>query len=101
MKNILIFFEGPHLAYSPTTIQLYDELSKKYNVTVIAQNPDNYNGQRVSNRNIFYYPYYGVKTRHIYLVIFYFLTLLNRNARLFKNKGLGYRDYFFRFLYCL
>lgn len=98
-KNILIFFEGPHLAYSPSTIQLYDELSKKYMVTILAQNPDNYNGQRISNRNVFYYPYYGVKTRHYYLLIFYLLSPFNKKIKLFKKLGLGYRDYFFRYLH--
>lgn len=98
-QNVLIFFEGPHLAYSPTTIQLYDALSRQYNVTIIAQNPDNYNGQRVSNRNVFYYRYYGVKTRHFYLVIFHLLSFINPQVKMFKKLGLGYRDYFFRFLY--
>lgn len=97
--HILIFFEGPHLAYSPTTIQLYDELIKDYDVTILAQNPDNYNGKRISHRNVLYYRYYGVKTRRFYLLLFNLLAIFNKNIRLFKKLKLNYRDYFFRFLH--
>ncbi len=97
--HILIFFEGPHLAYSPTTIQLYDELIKYYDVTILAQNPDNYNGKRISHRNVLYYKYYGVKTRHLYRLLFNLLAIFNKKILLFKKLKLNYRDYFFRFLH--
>ena len=98
-QHILIFFEGPHLAYSPTTIQLHDELSKDHEVTILAQNPDNYNGKRISDRNVLYYRYFGVKTRLWYKLLFNLLGIFNKNIRLFKKLKLNYRDYFFRFLH--
>lgn len=97
-KEILILFDGPHLAYSPTTIQLYDELSKKYKVTIIAQDPNNYTGNILEGRNIVYYKYYNVKTRYFYLILFKVVLLFNATARAFKTNGLTYKDYFFRFL---
>lgn len=33
-KKILILFEGPHIAYSPTVIQLFDFLDKEYDVYI-------------------------------------------------------------------
>ncbi len=98
-KKILILFDGPHLAFSPTTIQLYDELTKQHNVTIIAQDPNNFNGQELNNRNVFYHRYYGVKSRYIYLLFFKFLLLFNENAKLFKQNGFDYKDYFFRYVY--
>jgi len=98
-EDILILFNGPHLAYSPTTIQLYDELSKKYTVTIIAQNPDNYNGQKLNNRNVLYHRYYHVKSRYFYLLLFKLLVLFNKEAKYFKQNGLDYKDYFFRFAF--
>jgi glycosyltransferase involved in cell wall biosynthesis len=96
-ENILVLFNGPHLAYSPTTIQLYDELSKKYNVTIIAQDPDNYNGQKLNDRNVLYHRYYHVKSRYFYLMLFKLLVLFNKDAKYFRQNGLDYKDYFFRF----
>lgn len=98
-EKILILFGGPHLAYSPTVIQLYDALSDKYEVTIIAQNPDNYNGQALNDRNVLYHKYYKVKGRHFYLALFQLLSLFNKEARSFKVNKLGYKDYFFRFLF--
>lgn len=98
-EKILIIFDGPHLAYSPTTIQLYDELSEKFHVTIIAQNPANYNGQELEGREVVYYKYYGVKFRHFYLLFFLLLRAINPRVRQFIRDGLGYRDYFFRYLF--
>jgi len=38
-KRILILFEGAYFAFSPTIIQLYDELEKEYHVTIYTVRP--------------------------------------------------------------
>lgn len=98
-ENVLILFDGPHLAFSPTTIQFYDELSKKYEVTIIAQDANNFNGQKLNDRNVLYHKYFNVKSRHFYLLLFKVLTIFNSQAKNFKKNGLNYRDYFFKFLF--
>ena len=98
MKRILILFDGPHLAYSPTPIQFYDWLCRYYEVTIFAQDPANYTGQAVNDRKVVYHRYYGVSGRVFYKVLFSILALFNRNAGYFKQQGLSYRDYFFKFL---
>jgi glycosyltransferase involved in cell wall biosynthesis len=98
-EKIIILFDGPHLAYSPTTIQLYDELKKRYDVTIIAQDPSNYNGQRLYNRKVLYHKYYKVNARHLYLLLFKVLRYFNSDVRYFEKNKLNYRDYFFKFLF--
>lgn len=38
-RNLLIVFPSEHLAYSPTTINLYDALSEYFEVTILAPSP--------------------------------------------------------------
>ena len=97
MKKILIFFDGPHLAYSPTPVQLYDRLSQQYEVTILAQNPANYTGQALNDRNVIYHRYYGVNGRVIYKILFLLFTFFSKEARYFKTNKLTYRDFFFKF----
>ncbi len=96
-ENILILFDGPHLAYSPTTIQLYDELSKQYQVQIIAQDAGDFVGQQLINRNVIYHPYNTVNERK-YRKLFSYLKIVNKRCRDFKKNGLTYRDYFFKYL---
>ena len=96
-KKVLILFNGPHLAYSPTTLQLYDALSEKYVVTVIAQNPADYNGQKSRIHDVIYHQYYGVKNRKFYKLLFLLLSFFSPEIKLFKKQGLDFRDYFFKY----
>jgi len=98
-ENILIFFDGAHLAFSPTTIQLYDELEKTHHVTIIAQDPEVLNGQKLNNRNVVYYKYFSVPTRHLYWLLFKLLLVFNKEAKKIKASGLGHKDYFFTYLF--
>src|SRR5260221_5236718 len=98
-ENILILFHGEHIAYSPTVIQLYDLLSEKYNVTITAQYPVNFNDQKLENRNVVYHRLYHVKSRYIYMLLFPLIALFNKEARYFKKNGINYKQYFFRFLF--
>ena len=97
MKKLLILFDGPHLAYSPTPAQLYVRLSGQFEVTILAQDPANYTGQAINLPRVVYHRYYGVKGRIFYNILFRLLTLVSKEARYFKNNRLTYRDYFFKF----
>ena len=98
-ENILILFHGEHIAYSPTVIQLYDELSKQYNVTITAEYPINFNNQKLQNRNVLYHKHYHVRGRYFYLVLFHLYALFNKEAQYFKKNKINYKEYFFRFLF--
>ena len=53
-KKITILFSGAHLAYSPTVIGLYDSLSKHFDVGIIAESPEAFDFERLTNRNVIY-----------------------------------------------
>lgn len=63
-KKITILFDGPHLSYSPTTIGLYDLLSKQFDVTVVAENPDVFE-QVLTERNVVYKKKFNQKLAQI------------------------------------
>ncbi len=96
-KKVLILFNGPHLAYSPTTLQLYDALAQAYAVTIIAQNPVDYNSQKSRIANVIYHQYYGVKSRKFYKLLFMLFSFFPGEVRLSKKQGLDFRDYFFKY----
>jgi hypothetical protein len=54
-KRVCIFFPNHHLAYSPTTINLYAELSKQFDVKIIAPYPSRFNNRELPNVNISYF----------------------------------------------
>ncbi len=97
--KILILFNGEHIAYSPTVIQLYDELQKKYDVTITAEYPRSFNNQKLENRKVLYHRFYHVKGRYFYWLLFQILSLFNDEVKLFKRNGLNYKEYFFKFLF--
>jgi hypothetical protein len=96
-EKILILFHGEHIAYSPTLLQLYDILEKKYDVTVTAELPHNYNNLKIENRNILYHKFHHVKSRYFYWVLFQILLIFSKEARLFKKNKLNYKQYLFKF----
>ncbi len=98
-EKILILFHGEHIAYSPTLIQLCDELEKKYEVTITAEYPRSFNNQKLTNKNVLYHRYFHVKTRYFYWLLFQFISLFNEEAKYFKKNKLNYKHYFFRFLF--
>lgn len=53
-KKVTILFNGAHLAYSPTVIGLYDLLSGKFDVTMIAENPEAFDYERLTDRRVIY-----------------------------------------------
>ena len=98
-ENIIILFHGEHIAYSPTVIQLYDELSKKYNVTITAEFPISFNNQKLQNRHVLYHRHYHVKGRYFYWLLFQVIALFNKEAKYFKKNRINYKEYFFRYLF--
>lgn len=53
-KKVTILFNGAHLAYSPTVIGLYDLLAEKFDVSIIAESPEAFNYERLTDRRIIY-----------------------------------------------
>jgi glycosyltransferase involved in cell wall biosynthesis len=97
-KRILIFFDGAHLAYSPTVTQLYDELSQEFEVTIVAHDPEKVTNQRVQNRNVIYYSYRTGKVTYFYRAVYKLLSFFNTYARFLKNNQLDFNVYFSEFL---
>ena len=98
-KKILIIFPDTHLAYSPTVIQLYDFLTIKNSVVIIAPEPKVFNNQKVSNRTVVYYNDKNVSgfIRYFYRIYFELILWLKGETR-FKNYfGKNYNFYFFTF----
>lgn len=54
-KQVCIFFPSPHLAYSPTTIHLYLELEKHFDVKIIAPYPSKFNNRELPDFNVSYF----------------------------------------------
>lgn len=56
MKEFLIVFTDPHLAYSPTVLNLFYELKKYFKVKIIAPQPiEAYSSQRVIDDDVVYF----------------------------------------------
>lgn len=55
-KKVTILFNGAHLAYSPTVIGLYDLLSEKFDVVIVADDPNEFGNQPLTSRNVVYKP---------------------------------------------
>lgn len=54
-KSVLIIYPDPYLSFSPTTLNLYDHLSDKFDVTILTFEPDkNFSQQKIHNKNIKY-----------------------------------------------
>ena len=95
-EKILILFEGQWLAYSPTVIQLYNELIKKYEVSIFAEKP---RGNQLPLNNVYYFQYDSSSKRYVYKLMFIFLSIFNSGLKYFKFTNNNYQDYFFRFLF--
>lgn len=95
----MILFNGEHIAYSPTVIQLHDLLQKKYDVTITAEHPRSFNNQKLENRNVLYHKFYHVKGRYFYWILFRIMAVFNKEVKLFKKNKLNYKEYFFKFLF--
>jgi glycosyltransferase involved in cell wall biosynthesis len=85
-KKILLFFDGSHLAYSPTVTQVYDALSDNFEVTILAEDPRNVTNQRLSNRSVVYYRYATGGIRYLYILLFKFLSVFNKDVKALREN---------------
>jgi glycosyltransferase involved in cell wall biosynthesis len=76
--QVCIFFPSPHLAYSPTTIHLYLELKKHFDVKIIAPYPSKFNNRELPNFNVSYFSDQpsGIVTKIKALCLFLFYRLI-------------------------
>ena len=95
-ERILILFNGEHIAYSPTVIQLYDEL-QKICCNNYCRTSKSFNNQKLENRNVLYHKFYHVKGRYFYWILFQILSVFNEEAKFFKRNNLNYKEYFLNF----
>lgn len=54
MKKVVILFGDRHLSYSPTVIGLYDLLSSRFDVTIVAKSPKSFDNKPLPNRKVVY-----------------------------------------------
>ena len=88
-EKILILFSGAHLAYSPTVIQLYDELAKVADVTILAEIIPSFIPQKLTKRNIIYFEEQPWKKPSFKKKIgYFFLRRFNKPAKRLEAAGL-------------
>ncbi len=86
-KNVLILFPSPHIAYSPTTLGIYDALSKIFNVTIYAPQPKGFEVDNIGKKNIIYFESNTSKIKKILALPTF---IFNKTLRFFnKNYALG------------
>ncbi len=92
-ENIVILFGGAHLAYSPTVMQLYDELNKFANVTIYAEYVKAFIDQKVIDKNVVYYEAQKwVKPPFAKKIKYFFLRRFNRQAKKLEKAGLKLKE---------
>jgi glycosyltransferase involved in cell wall biosynthesis len=95
--KILILFEGGHLAYSPTVLQLYDELKKNYSVTIIAEKKKSFSNQNLLERNVIYYEYIKKVPRLVDKISLILFAIINKEAKLFLRNKIKFQEFYFKF----
>src|SRR5262245_49243848 len=53
-KKVLIIFTDIWIAFSPSTVNLYDTLASRFDVTILAREPEVFSRQRLPNRKVEY-----------------------------------------------
>lgn len=99
-KKVLILFEGTHIAYSPTVIGLYDELTAaNYDVTIIAPLPTHHNQQKLPDRQVIYTQIHFKRINRLYNLIFKLNLFLSKTIKIFKRNKFDFKEYFYNFLF--
>jgi glycosyltransferase involved in cell wall biosynthesis len=89
-KRLTIIFDGIWVAYSPTTIALYDLLSEYFEVTIIAQNPRHFDNNPLPNRKVIYINELLTKNQYrLAKTLFAFRALFNKEERILKGAKPG------------
>ncbi len=98
-RKVLILFEGTHIAYSPTVIGLYDQLSAEgFEVTILAPYPEHHNQQKLPDRNVIYTQVKFKRINRLYNAFFYLNPFFTKTIEIFKKNKIGYKEYFYHFL---
>ncbi len=95
--KILILFDGPHLAYSPTVTQLYDALSKDFNVTIIAEKAKKFIDQNLTGYTVIHYVPVRRKPTFIYKTAYFLLSLVNKEVQYLRKNKIKFPEYYYRF----
>ncbi len=82
-KKIAIIFPSEHIAYSPTTLGIYDALVVKNDVTIFCAATSNFKVNNFNNRKINYFPFTTKRTRKLKAVPFF---LFNKACSFFSKK---------------
>lgn len=88
-KKITILFEGVHLSYSPTTIGLYDLLSKHFEVTIIAESPTAFDNKPLPGRRVVYRKRFTKREYKLNWLLFHLLAIFDRRVAMIKSQGFG------------
>ncbi len=97
-KKILILFEGPHIAYSPTVIQLFDFLDKEYDVYIYLFY--NVESQKLAIADKFIYFKHNNKLEQYFYFIYFKLLLFLKFEKVIKyNNSIPGKSnqFFYRF----
>ncbi len=74
IKKILILFPLEHIAFSPTTLGIYDALSAHANVTILCPKTNSFKVDNIGNRQIEYFNFNTSKQRKIKALPLFFLA---------------------------
>lgn len=84
-KRVSIFFPNHHLAYSPTTIHLYDALKPYFDVQIIAPYPSKFNNKELPGYQVNYFedkaPSIWMKLWALILYVWYTLIQYKREGK--------------------
>jgi glycosyltransferase involved in cell wall biosynthesis len=86
-KKILILFPQQHIAYSPTTLGIYDALSIHADVTIFCPFPDEYKTENVGKRHFIFFKLDTSRIKKLAAVPAFILHKLE--ALVNKNNALG------------
>ncbi|MEJ7768915.1 MAG: hypothetical protein WKF89_13955 [Chitinophagaceae bacterium] len=74
-KKIYILYPDDHLSYSPSVLNLYDELSRYFDVTIFSNEPNiDFNYQKPADRNVYYLRKPGTFKRLIFATLYLLTT---------------------------
>lgn len=94
-KKILILFEGPHIAYSPTVIQLFDFLNKEFDVYIYLFYTSESQKLNIADKFIYFKHNTGVKQYISYIFYKILLILKDKIVINYNNVIKGKANQFF------
>lgn len=86
-KTVLILFPLPHIAFSPTTLGLYDALAEQFNVTIFCPLDPRETGIDLKGRKIQYFPFDTSRVRKIKALPLFISQKLNNLIKPNRIEG--------------